>query len=120
MDLCNARYGGKTTVFFLNHPPPPQISPLPPPAPLPLSPADLAADLPADDSAHDTPDHASLDATFHALVFLGLFLRRDLRRLLLDLRNLLRLDHGCRRHLRDRKSTRLNSSHGYISYAVFC
>src|SRR6478752_8039533 len=25
---------------------------------------------------------------------------------------------GCRR--RDRKSTRLNSSHGYISYAVFC
>src|SRR5687768_18354112 len=25
-----------------------------------------------------------------------------------------------RRDLRDRKSTRLNSSHGYISYAVFC
>src|SRR2546422_146895 len=25
-----------------------------------------------------------------------------------------------RRQLRDRKSTRLNSSHGYISYAVFC
>src|SRR2546422_3281609 len=24
------------------------------------------------------------------------------------------------RHLTDRKSTRLNSSHGYISYAVFC
>src|SRR5687768_18172222 len=24
------------------------------------------------------------------------------------------------RGLRDRKSTRLNSSHGYISYAVFC
>src|SRR6266436_3437872 len=24
------------------------------------------------------------------------------------------------RWLRDRKSTRLNSSHGYISYAVFC
>src|SRR2546429_6039381 len=23
-------------------------------------------------------------------------------------------------HLADRKSTRLNSSHGYISYAVFC
>src|SRR2546429_7118961 len=23
-------------------------------------------------------------------------------------------------YLRDRKSTRLNSSHGYISYAVFC
>src|SRR5687768_18158499 len=25
-----------------------------------------------------------------------------------------------RRDLQDRKSTRLNSSHGYISYAVFC
>src|SRR2546429_6366633 len=25
-----------------------------------------------------------------------------------------------RRAIRDRKSTRLNSSHGYISYAVFC
>src|SRR2546429_1413667 len=25
-----------------------------------------------------------------------------------------------RRNLTDRKSTRLNSSHGYISYAVFC
>src|SRR2546422_8109443 len=30
----------------------------------------------------------------------------------------LRLDR--RRLARDRKSTRLNSSHGYISYAVFC
>src|SRR3989449_7681793 len=27
---------------------------------------------------------------------------------------------GHRRQLQDRKSTRLNSSHGYISYAVFC
>src|SRR5712675_566517 len=27
---------------------------------------------------------------------------------------------GRRAQLRDRKSTRLNSSHGYISYAVFC
>src|SRR2546422_6810184 len=32
-----------------------------------------------------------------------------------------RLPHRVRRHRdRDRKSTRLNSSHGYISYAVFC
>src|SRR2546422_7582427 len=30
----------------------------------------------------------------------------------------IRIDGGARR--RDRKSTRLNSSHGYISYAVFC
>src|ERR1041385_9424647 len=32
-----------------------------------------------------------------------------------------RADGLCHRHWnRDRKSTRLNSSHGYISYAVFC
>src|SRR2546422_4923920 len=29
-------------------------------------------------------------------------------------------DQGPRLHVSDRKSTRLNSSHGYISYAVFC
>src|SRR2546422_3106782 len=29
-------------------------------------------------------------------------------------------DSGCACCHRDRKSTRLNSSHGYISYAVFC
>src|SRR2546422_6983717 len=28
--------------------------------------------------------------------------------------------HGEVAHIGDRKSTRLNSSHGYISYAVFC
>src|SRR2546429_4344546 len=28
--------------------------------------------------------------------------------------------HVSKRTVRDRKSTRLNSSHGYISYAVFC
>src|SRR2546422_5485376 len=28
--------------------------------------------------------------------------------------------HPCERPVQDRKSTRLNSSHGYISYAVFC
>src|SRR2546422_7852730 len=30
------------------------------------------------------------------------------------------LDIGSRTERKDRKSTRLNSSHGYISYAVFC
>src|SRR2546422_9600339 len=29
-------------------------------------------------------------------------------------------DHAALGFSRDRKSTRLNSSHGYISYAVFC
>src|SRR2546422_5973889 len=28
--------------------------------------------------------------------------------------------YGMAREIADRKSTRLNSSHGYISYAVFC
>src|SRR3989449_7322347 len=31
-----------------------------------------------------------------------------------------RLRPLARRRFKDRKSTRLNSSHGYISYAVFC
>src|SRR2546422_1814801 len=31
-----------------------------------------------------------------------------------------RCERNERAALRDRKSTRLNSSHGYISYAVFC
>src|SRR5687768_17907649 len=30
------------------------------------------------------------------------------------------VDDPAWRNFRDRKSTRLNSSHGYISYAVFC
>src|SRR5205809_3381670 len=34
--------------------------------------------------------------------------------------NLLHGGHRCIARKRDRKSTRLNSSHGYISYAVFC
>src|SRR2546422_5322928 len=42
--------------------------------------------------------------------------RRDLRALRLRQDEL--LFHL--RHEEDRKSTRLNSSHGYISYAVFC
>src|SRR5687768_18073173 len=33
---------------------------------------------------------------------------------------LVRLEHLDELHQADRKSTRLNSSHGYISYAVFC
>src|SRR2546422_3692896 len=30
------------------------------------------------------------------------------------------LSEACQNIVEDRKSTRLNSSHGYISYAVFC
>src|SRR5256884_4110019 len=35
-------------------------------------------------------------------------------------RSLITSANGCPTPGRDRKSTRLNSSHGYISYAVFC
>src|SRR2546429_3252306 len=57
-----------------------------------------------------------------------LFRSHDPSELLLELEQLTRGRErnglGRRRappaHLQDRKSTRLNSSHGYISYAVFC
>src|SRR5687768_18158204 len=35
-------------------------------------------------------------------------------------RRVARVHRGVGRGVQDRKSTRLNSSHGYISYAVFC
>src|SRR2546426_2761108 len=51
-------------------------------------------------------------------------LRRRARRALLPLAGPLRRDpdhrHHAQRDARDRKSTRLNSSHLVISYAVFC
>src|SRR2546429_6264818 len=42
------------------------------------------------------------------------------RSLAFGLRRNARHHHRCRQISADRKSTRLNSSHGYISYAVFC
>src|SRR2546422_7805364 len=49
----------------------------------------------------------------------------DGRRIALERADLHRRGMGAQQHVpaqveRDRKSTRLNSSHGYISYAVFC
>src|SRR2546422_6011907 len=43
--------------------------------------------------------------------------KKDLRALMTDSQDWWPADFG---HYGDRKSTRLNSSHGYISYAVFC
>src|SRR2546422_5289805 len=37
-----------------------------------------------------------------------------------DAEPIAREEYGSRATVLDRKSTRLNSSHGYISYAVFC
>src|SRR2546422_9201690 len=77
--------------FFLNNPAPTEISPLPLPDALPI-----CLRVPAT-KGHDAPAGPQLPA-----------------------------DPGPRANLMlcyvigDRKSTRLNSSHGYISYAVFC
>src|SRR3990172_8467549 len=69
--------------FFLKDPAPPELSPLPLPAPLPIKRAFAPIRLGAKD----------VNAGGHLAV-------KEIR-------------------LGDRKSTRLNSSHGYISYAVF-
>src|SRR5438105_7084173 len=44
----------------------------------------------------------------------------DVVRLLIDLGVLRRIHGDEQQYLKDRKSTRLNSSHEWISYAVFC
>src|SRR5437762_3838610 len=62
-------------------------------------PAARSADLPAHHAAHHSPDHAALDAAFHAFVLLDLRLR-NVGRLLFHFRDLLRLDHRRRRDLR--------------------
>src|SRR2546429_6809112 len=63
---------------------------------------------------------SALGSVWHR-IFLGeerAFEHDSARSLLLDGGG--RLGQFCGIELRDRKSTRLNSSHGYISYAVFC
>src|SRR2546430_12337257 len=101
--------------FFLNHPPPPESTPFPPPAPLPSPRRELAfhqvrgphAVLVLDRRTHRLaahhadqaePAHEPLDPTATHLDTLSVEFTPHL----------------------DRKSTRLNSSHSQISYAVFC
>src|SRR2546430_13679688 len=84
--------------FFLNDPAPTEISPLPLPAPLPIGGGD----------AHEPHDEAGGGAD-----------RRDLA----GARQIEPRpgdEGGGRGGVGDRKSTRLNSSHSQISYAVFC
>src|SRR5687768_18359694 len=55
--------------------------------------------------------------------FRGAVVRRQVDQVLLRVQPQVRRDQDRDRHdpgVQDRKSTRLNSSHGYISYAVFC
>src|SRR5256885_3224619 len=97
--------------FFLNDPAPPEISPLPPPAPLPIPPRGSSARrgerrvlrraLPRGVWPGPRPVPPVLASSPPP--------RRSGRR------------RRCRLPAqRDRKSTRLNSSHLVISYAVFC
>src|SRR5256886_9313990 len=104
--------------FFFNDPRPPEFSPLPHPAPLPF----FAAAAPADDAAaagagdRAVAGHGAVGNGESAVVVDG-SAARDVAR------------HAggagvavgaVAAHGRDRKSTRLNSSHSQISYAVFC
>src|SRR3989449_10203947 len=108
--------------FFLNNPAPPKISPLPLPAALPISevlpgrlplPSGLPPAPPLRRRApHALGDPERLRAGGVEPPCRGVPLAQ-------------RLHHVFERHRHvalhvDRKSTRLNSSHGYISYAVFC
>src|SRR2546427_3719819 len=101
--------------FFLNDPAPTEFSPLPLPAPLPISPP------------------FGLDPLPRELLPVGKRMARhgELHRPVLGERDRERVARtaGRRAHDRapqelgdaaDRKSTRLNSSHSQISYAVFC
>src|SRR5256885_8093027 len=105
--------------FFLNDPAPPDSSPLPPPAPLPIGPA--ARPGPDDDVrdavAVDVPGGhvhpaGELRVEGHELGHdrVGRVPDDDLRK---------GAGPGAG-GVQDRKSTRLNSSHLVISYAVFC
>src|SRR2546429_3927679 len=85
--------------FFLNDPAPTDISPLPLHDPLPISAPPAVEDL-GYPPARGVPHYRERQSLQEAL-------------------NEMHWTCG-ESHLIDRKSTRLNSSHGYISYAVFC
>src|SRR3712207_8510084 len=64
--------------------------------------------------AVEGPDHLGVDERVHLRDDVAAAALARVRRLALD-----QLDEPLA-HVRDRKSTRLNSSHANISYAVFC
>src|SRR2546430_9170910 len=104
--------------FFLNDPPTTEFYPLPLHAPLPISRAVPAArPQPGGDVAHHQPA-AGGRRVFHAPARARP--RRDSGGTPRSRRRARRVGLDVRRQARDRKSTRLNSSHSQISYAVFC
>src|SRR2546429_8543457 len=107
-----------SSFFFLNTPPPPEIPPLPPPAALPISPCHSNQPSQCAPRPIPKPSTNSLAAPSRALPTGSIpsstfkctkCLNTSRNALIPTLKN-----------AKDRKSTRLNSSHGYISYAVFC
>src|SRR5258708_31755769 len=103
--------------FFFNDPAPPEISPLPLPDALPILADDLiAGHRPA---ALRQPQHHVVDALHADAVLAGGLVgpaprASDAQQVGVGVLPIRRLA------LLDRKSTRLNSSHQIISYAVFC
>src|SRR2546429_3164290 len=104
--------------FFLKNPAPPEISPLPLHDALPIKGKQLPARGPGGPSRSPRdPLHSCHPAGIRSLEVCPP--QADCRFASPD-------DQPSRRHQqatpprKDRKSTRLNSSHGYISYAVFC
>src|SRR5256885_7245680 len=103
--------------FFLNDPPPPETSPLPLHAALPIPLRVARGGRPPRQRGRVRPRRRGVDARRlqrppagpPAACRVGLRQRVGPRRL-----------RGAVRRLQDRKSTRLNSSHLVISYAVFC
>src|SRR5206468_11368509 len=101
------------SLLFSNPPPPPPLSTLSLHDALPICKFDFVffdtrfADCYASGShkrvGHRAPNEYLLDLRQHCLNYANLI--RDL---------------GAAQHQEDRKSTRLNSSHDQISYAVFC
>src|SRR2546430_6319923 len=101
--------------FFLNDPPPTEISPLPPPAALPISCCSISTASPTCCSCWpawrtrvpgDRTSSGKSGATPKGRGKKEEGRRNTTRRSIFP--------------LPDRKSTRLNSSHSQISYAVFC
>src|SRR2546429_6369565 len=102
--------------FFLNDPATTEISPLPLPAAFPIF--EILRVLhrrgAGDASAKNAGDQRVRSEPVGSVILVFAFARR------IDARNVARLIFPIHPYSADRKSTRLNSSHGYISYAVFC
>src|SRR5256884_6397062 len=105
--------------FFLNDPAPPEIYTLPLHDALPILLGPKFS--PADRQAINLTRHYSMQQVEYSrnLVFRRNFPIHKLFERSCDI-GLLRLTPDKITQILDRKSTRLNSSHGYISYAVFC